>query len=269
MGRSRAPRPADAPRRAARDRPAGRRGAGIAGYGDRERRSAQERRCAGADAQRADRARAAARGLRAAGASPPARRKPPDPPQLEPVQDLPPDAADAPVASIGKPWKGRLRDGVQFPEGGASFFTFDSALPHVAERLVAALGHRHERRANARRPARSSTPRTRTAAGRRRRPEPATRRALRARVRRPGAQVAPERRRRRPVLPAQGPPRGAGRESPARSTGRWRRSWSTASSPRARRWSSSARESDCAVRAGVVMKLVHHDDHVHVRWPTR
>ena len=60
-------------------------------------------------------------------ASPPARRKPPEPPQLAPVQDLQPDKPVRPSRSVGQPWNGRLRNGVMFPESGGSFFTFDSA----------------------------------------------------------------------------------------------------------------------------------------------
>lgn len=60
-------------------------------------------------------------------ASPPARRKPPEPPQLAPVQDLQGDKPVRPSRSVGKPWNGRLRGGVMFPEDGDAFFTFDSA----------------------------------------------------------------------------------------------------------------------------------------------
>ena len=59
---------------------------------------------------------------------PPARRRPAEPPQLAPVGDLPPRTPTRPSRAVGKPWNGRLRDGVQFPETGAGFYTFDSAL---------------------------------------------------------------------------------------------------------------------------------------------
>ena len=57
----------------------------------------------------------------------PARRKPPDPPRFASVDDLAERPKARPSVPVGKPWKGRLRSGVQFPEKGAAFFTFDSA----------------------------------------------------------------------------------------------------------------------------------------------
>jgi murein endopeptidase len=49
-------------------------------------------------------------------------------PQPAPVEQLPPHTSTRPSRAVGKPWHGRLERGVQFPEAGDGFFTFDSAL---------------------------------------------------------------------------------------------------------------------------------------------
>jgi len=49
-------------------------------------------------------------------------------PPLEPVQNLPKHNTHKPSVAVGQPWKGRLRNGVEFPPEGDTFFTFDSAL---------------------------------------------------------------------------------------------------------------------------------------------
>jgi murein endopeptidase len=50
-------------------------------------------------------------------------------PALVPLDDLAPEPpAAAPSRAVGKPWKGRLRNGVELPREGQSFFTLDSAL---------------------------------------------------------------------------------------------------------------------------------------------
>jgi hypothetical protein len=56
------------------------------------------------------------------------------PPPLEPVQDLQPQQPVRPSKPIGKPWKGRLRNGAQFPESGKAFFTYDSPIQHSPSR---------------------------------------------------------------------------------------------------------------------------------------
>jgi murein endopeptidase len=43
-------------------------------------------------------------------------------------QSAPADTPRQPSRAIGQPWNGRLVDGVQLPESGAGFYTFDSAL---------------------------------------------------------------------------------------------------------------------------------------------
>jgi Penicillin-insensitive murein endopeptidase len=49
-------------------------------------------------------------------------------PPLEPLDQLAPNIPDQPSRAIGKPWKGRLENGVLLPPQGTFFFTFDSAL---------------------------------------------------------------------------------------------------------------------------------------------
>jgi murein endopeptidase len=49
-------------------------------------------------------------------------------PPLQPVRDLPKYNPDRASVAVGQPWKGRLRNGVQLPREGAGYFTFDSAL---------------------------------------------------------------------------------------------------------------------------------------------
>jgi hypothetical protein len=60
-------------------------------------------------------------------AKPRRRRAVPEPPPLDPVETLPPGTPAPASRAVGKPWKGRLENGVQFPESGDAFFTFDSA----------------------------------------------------------------------------------------------------------------------------------------------
>jgi hypothetical protein len=60
---------------------------------------------------------------------PPPAPQPANPaPPLEPLDSLAPNLPDRPSRAIGRPWKGRLENGVQFPAQGTFFFTFDSAL---------------------------------------------------------------------------------------------------------------------------------------------
>ena len=60
-------------------------------------------------------------------APPPDQPANPSPP-LEPLGELAPDRPPAPSRALGKPWAGRLQNGVQLPASGVGFFTFDSAL---------------------------------------------------------------------------------------------------------------------------------------------
>jgi hypothetical protein len=62
-------------------------------------------------------------------APPPPRdqRANPSPP-LEPIEALAPNLPDRPSRALGRPWNGRLQNGVQVPANGAAFFTLDSAL---------------------------------------------------------------------------------------------------------------------------------------------
>lgn len=56
-------------------------------------------------------------------------REPADPsPALEQIGDLAADRPAAPSRALGKPWAGRLANGVQLPQSGVGFITFDSAL---------------------------------------------------------------------------------------------------------------------------------------------
>src|SRR5215211_1218577 len=57
-------------------------------------------------------------------APPPATPGPP----LEPLRDLAPDEPRGPSRAIGRPWAGRLQNGVELPAWGVGFVTFDSAL---------------------------------------------------------------------------------------------------------------------------------------------
>jgi hypothetical protein len=49
-------------------------------------------------------------------------------PPLDPIDTLAPNLPKHPSRALGKPWNGRLENGVQFPANGVAFFTFDSAL---------------------------------------------------------------------------------------------------------------------------------------------
>lgn len=49
-------------------------------------------------------------------------------PPLEPIRDLAPETPPRPSRALGKPWAGRLQNGMQVPSSGVGFFTFDSAL---------------------------------------------------------------------------------------------------------------------------------------------
>lgn len=49
-------------------------------------------------------------------------------PPLEPIDQLAPNLPNRPSRAVGKPWNGRLENGVPFPPNGVAFFTFDSAL---------------------------------------------------------------------------------------------------------------------------------------------
>ena len=49
-------------------------------------------------------------------------------PPLEPLDALAPNLPEQPSRALGQPWKGRLQNGVQMPAQGTFFFTFDSAL---------------------------------------------------------------------------------------------------------------------------------------------
>jgi hypothetical protein len=49
-------------------------------------------------------------------------------PPLEPIDHLAPNLPARPSRALGKPWNGRLKNGVQVPANGVAFFTFDSAL---------------------------------------------------------------------------------------------------------------------------------------------
>lgn len=58
-----------------------------------------------------------------------AARQPASPaPPFEPIDDLAPDTPSEPSRAVGKPWAGRLENGVQLPSSGVGYFTFDSAL---------------------------------------------------------------------------------------------------------------------------------------------
>jgi hypothetical protein len=60
---------------------------------------------------------------------PPPAPQPANPaPPLEPLDQLAPNVTDRPSRAVGKPWRGRLENGVQLPANGIAFFTFDSAL---------------------------------------------------------------------------------------------------------------------------------------------
>jgi hypothetical protein len=59
----------------------------------------------------------------------PATHQPASPsPPLEPIDLLAPNLPDRPSRALGQPWNGRLVNGVQVPANGVAFFTFDSAL---------------------------------------------------------------------------------------------------------------------------------------------
>jgi hypothetical protein len=49
-------------------------------------------------------------------------------PPLEPIDELAPDQPPTPSRAVGKPWAGRLVNGLQMPASGVGFYTFDSAL---------------------------------------------------------------------------------------------------------------------------------------------
>jgi len=49
-------------------------------------------------------------------------------PPLQPIDHLAPNLPRRPSRALGKPWNGRLENGVQVPPTGSTFFTFDSAL---------------------------------------------------------------------------------------------------------------------------------------------
>jgi Penicillin-insensitive murein endopeptidase len=49
-------------------------------------------------------------------------------PPLEPIDTLAPNLPERPSRALGQPWNGRLKNGVQVPANGVAFFTFDSAL---------------------------------------------------------------------------------------------------------------------------------------------
>ena len=49
-------------------------------------------------------------------------------PPLEPIDALAPNLPDRPSRAVGQPWRGKLVNGVQVPANGVAFFTFDSAL---------------------------------------------------------------------------------------------------------------------------------------------
>jgi hypothetical protein len=49
-------------------------------------------------------------------------------PPLEPIDELAPDQPPKPSRAVGRPWAGRLVNGEQFPASGVGFYTFDSAL---------------------------------------------------------------------------------------------------------------------------------------------
>ena len=60
-------------------------------------------------------------------AAPPAQAANPAPP-LAPIDALAPNLPERPSRALGKPWNGRLQNGVQLPANGVAFFTLDSAL---------------------------------------------------------------------------------------------------------------------------------------------
>ena len=166
--------------------------------------------------------------------------------------------------SVGKPFDGRLVDGVQLPAEGVDFWTYDwgtRASPNRpwrrwgTDRLVrTVLDVLREYRARA--PVR--------AARGHRRPVAPARRPLRQELRRARPRLAPERARRRHPLPAHRRPRAP---RPGRPPGR----------------RAAAQDLvDAFVAAGavyvftgprlhlrgprkIVVQLVHHDDHMHVR----
>ena len=55
-------------------------------------------------------------------------------PPLEPIDTLAPNLPARPSRAVGQPWNGRLKNGVQVPANGVAFFTFDSALRQAPSR---------------------------------------------------------------------------------------------------------------------------------------
>ena len=184
---------------------------------------------------------------------------PAEPPAVRP-------APAAPSRAVGLPWRGRLVRGVQLPEAGVGYLTWDGPSQDDPQPPVAALGHRSARHAPAARGGRAPGG-ARVAADRpRRRPQPPARRDLRRALRRPGPRLAPERARRRRALPARRRRARARRGGPTRSIACWRRTSSTASSPRAPSTSFVGPRARPARPARTSSRrLAHHDDHLHVR----
>ena len=143
------------------------------------------------------------------------------------------------------------------------------ALPHLGPRpqaqpepLDAAQRHGRPRPDAA---ARREALRRPHAAAADRRPQPPARRRLRETLRPDRPRLAPERPRRRRLLPAQGRRSRARRAASRRSTAPQPRTWSTASSKRARETIFVGAGLRLHGPAGVVQPWPNHDDHLHVR----
>ena len=160
------------------------------------------------------------------------RPRPRSSPASRPTSPRSPGATRRRSASPAR--KGRLRDGVQLPELGEDFFTWDPIHNRDPEPRVAPLGHRPPDPHRADRPARVPDRARQRPARRDHGPLAHPRRHVRPQLRRARPRVAPERPRRRHPLPAQGRHRGPRRSSPHRSIASSRRTSSTASSRPAR-----------------------------------
>ena len=173
----------------------------------------------------------------------------------------------AAVDAVGLRWAGSCARGVQLPAEGPDFFTWDPVLnrPRTAAGAAGAPTGSCARRPCGDRA--STARRPRRPARRDQRPLAPPRRRLRHALRRARPRVAPERARRRRLLPAQGRARA---RAPTPVAGR-PRARAGARGPLRRRGRGKVFVGPHLHLHGpahVVMPLVHHDDHMHVRLPT-